>query len=80
MATNVTDDSNTLPLPIDPRATVIVKGVAYYAKTDMQCPTCTGDKKNSPLYVKMRIQQTTMLECPNCSAIVSVPSGSFKEV
>jgi transposase-like protein len=44
----------------------------YIAKTIRVCPTCGKDN----LFVKIRLADSSVLECPKCDQTVVVPKGT----
>lgn len=44
----------------------------YFGETVRRCTTC----QKSKLYIKMKLESSTVLECPNCDETFTVPKGT----
>jgi hypothetical protein len=54
--------------PLDQRP-ILVKGKRYHYATKGQCKVCDNKDNERPLYLKSKLQDDAVLECPVCETV-----------
>lgn len=62
---------------LDDKRKVIVGGKRYWFKTTENCKACSQPDRN--LYVKQKLGEDWMLECPVCETVTPVKSAMVTE-